>query len=79
MASDDSASTVSGNWSAAMELAGMPDVWAHLLDVHVPDTSGRCRGCTQGGTGIPAKRWPCGPRKLAEAAAHLHGGRRAAT
>jgi len=77
MATDDNASTVGGDWSAAAELAAMPEVWRHLLDVHVPDASGRCRACTQGGTGIPARRWPCGPRKLGEAAAQLHGRRRA--
>jgi hypothetical protein len=75
MAADDRAAT--SNWTAAIELAAMPGVWRPLLEVHVPDPSGRCRGCTQGGTGIPAGRWPCGPRKLAEAAAHLHGRRRA--
>ena len=67
--------TASADWAAAAELAPMTAVWRKLLEDHVPTSGGRCRKCTQGGTGIPAERWPCGPRKLAEAAAELHGAR----
>jgi hypothetical protein len=61
-----------GDWAAAAELAPMIEVWRQLLTVHVPDPRGRCQACTQGGTGIPAARWPCGPRRIAEAAAQCH-------
>jgi hypothetical protein len=60
------------SWAAAAALAPMVDVWRRLLDEHVASPSGRCRACTQGGTGIPTERWPCGPRKVAEAASRLH-------
>jgi hypothetical protein len=79
MPADDRTPSTSSNWTAAAELASMTTVWRRLLDDHVPDRHGRCRCCTQGGTGIPTTRWPCGPRKLAEAAAHLYGIRGAAT
>ena len=59
-------------WGLAAEVAPMTDVWRQLLDDHVPDSRGRCRACTQGGTGIPTVRWPCGPRNIAEAAAQYH-------
>jgi hypothetical protein len=67
------------DWAAAAELAPMTAVWRKLLEDHVPTPRGRCRKCTQGGTGIPAARWPCGPRNLAEAAAELHRAPRTAT
>lgn len=75
---DEGASSMSREWAIAAELAPMTQVWHRLLEEHVPTPLGRCRGCTQGGTGIPATRWPCGPRKLAEAAATL-GARRSAS
>jgi hypothetical protein len=59
-------------WTLAAELAPMTDVWRKLLEEHVPTPVGRCRACTQGGTGIPTLRWPCGPHKIAEAAAHYY-------
>lgn len=59
-------------WSLAAELAAMPHVWRQLLEDHVPNAHGRCRACTQGGTGIAIVRWPCGPRNVAEAAAQVH-------
>ena len=71
---DSSTSPTPTNWAIAAELAPMTNVWRQLLDDHVPDPLGRCRACTQGGTGIPTARWPCGPRNLAEAAAHCHAG-----
>jgi hypothetical protein len=61
------------NWvAAAGELAPMIGVWRQLLTDHVPNTHGRCQACTQGGTGIPTARWPCGPRRIAEAAAQCY-------
>jgi hypothetical protein len=63
---------VPGDWAAAVELAPMIAVWRQLLTDHMPDAHGRCQACTQGGTGIPAARWPCGPRRIAEAAAQCH-------
>jgi len=50
----------------------MTEVWRQLLTDHVPNSQGRCQACTQGGTGIPMARWPCGPRRIAEAAAQCH-------
>ena len=60
------------DWGLAAELAPMTGVWRQLLDDHVPNSLGRCRACTQGGTGIPTVHWPCGPRNIAEAAAEYH-------
>jgi hypothetical protein len=69
---DSSPAPAAGEWAAAAELAPMIDVWRQLLTDHVPNSHGRCRACTQGGTGIPTARWPCGPRRIAEAAAQCH-------
>jgi hypothetical protein len=65
------------NWAAAAELAPMIEMWRQLLKDHVPNSRGRCQACTQGGTGIPTARWPCGPRRIAEAAARCHAHRTA--
>jgi hypothetical protein len=62
----------------AAELAPMTSTWRQLLEDHVPNQHGRCRACTQGGTGIPTIRWPCGPRTVAEAAARYHADPRSA-
>ena len=70
-ANDREAQPTSGAWAAAVELAPMTGVWRQLLQDHQPGPSGRCRGCTQGGTGIPLTRWPCGPWKVAEAASRV--------
>jgi hypothetical protein len=43
----------------------MTGMWRQLLTDHVPNSHGRCQACTQGGTGIPTARWPCGPRRTA--------------
>jgi hypothetical protein len=51
MPRDDSLSASLANWSAAVELAPMIEVWRRLLADHVPNSYGRCRACTQGGTG----------------------------
>jgi hypothetical protein len=67
----------SGEWRIAAELAPMTTVWRRLLRDHVPTSLGRCRACTQGGTGIPTARWPCGPRNVAEAARRHADGRAA--
>ena len=62
-------------WAAAAELAPMIEMWRQLLKAHVPNSRGRCQACTQGGTGIPTARWPCGPRRIAEVAAQCHAHR----
>jgi hypothetical protein len=59
---------------AAAQLAPMVDVWQRLLDVHVPDRTGRCRTCTKGGTGLPSTPWPCSIHGIAEMARRHHGG-----
>jgi hypothetical protein len=56
----------------ADQLAPMVDVWERLLAAHQPDRGGRCRACTQGGTGLPATRWPCALHALAELARSRH-------
>lgn len=53
-------------------LASMPQLWQRLLGVHVADGSGRCRGCTRAGTGIPAAAWPCAIQIVAERAGLRH-------
>lgn len=53
------------------ELTPMVDVWWRLLVQHVPDRTGRCRLCTEGGTGLPAQRWPCSLHGIAR---RRHGG-----
>ena len=74
MFTDDSAAPPgSDDWATAAELAPMVSAWSQLLEDHVPAPDGRCRACTQGGTGIPTVRWPCGPRRVAEAAARYAG------
>jgi hypothetical protein len=45
--------------SIGVELAAMAPVWRRLLSEHAPDQGGGCRGCTQGGTGLPGMIWPC--------------------
>lgn len=71
-AGDATTPPASTEWAAAVELAPMVNTWRQLLDDHVPDPFGRCGACTQGGTGIPAVRWPCGPRKIAELASRYY-------
>ena len=72
---DPTRSAQSSDWTAAAELAQMTTLWQRLLEDHVPTSQGYCRACTQGGTGIPTVRWPCGPRRIAEAAARYHAER----
>jgi hypothetical protein len=57
----------------ADELAPMVEVWERLLALHLPDRTGRCRTCTQGGTGLPGTPWPCALHGIAELARHRHG------
>lgn len=45
-----------------------PDAVARLLERHVPDGRGRCRGCTVPGYGTPSGTWPCVLRRHAEQA-----------
>lgn len=52
----------------AAELAVMPNVVENLLARHVSDGSGRCRGCTSPGTGLPQEPWPCALHFYATAA-----------
>jgi hypothetical protein len=72
---DSSLSAPLTHWAAATELAPMIEVWNRLLTDHVPNSHGRCQACTQGGTGMPTAHWPCGPRRIAEAAAQCHPNR----
>lgn len=57
----------------AQELAWQPEVTQRLLERHVADGKGRCRGCTGGGTGLPDARWPCRLHFYAAAAARIAG------
>ena len=45
------------DWPFAAELAGMPEVWRALLELHVGGRDGRCRGCYSQVRVAP--RWPC--------------------
>jgi len=56
-------------WNTFTEvLSFMPDVIGRMLAAHTPAASGRCRCCTEGGTGVPHAPWPCPPHELAAAA-----------
>jgi len=55
----------------AQELAWQPEITQRLLDVHVADARGRCRGCTTPGTGVPGAAWPCALHFYADAAARI--------
>ena len=57
----------------AWELAWQPETTQRLLKLHVPDGRARCRGCTGGGTGLPAATWPCRLHFHASAAARIAG------
>jgi hypothetical protein len=60
-------------WHEAVdELARMPDLARRLIEAHLPDDHGLCRGCTTPGVGTPLVRWPCGLHRLASAAAQRH-------
>lgn len=51
----------------------MVEVCERLLVRHLPDRTGRCRTCTQGGTGLPGTHWPCALHGIAELARRRHG------
>jgi hypothetical protein len=53
------------------QLALMPDVISQLLRDHESDSSGRCQGCTKGGTGYPSAVYPCPLACLARAALEI--------
>ncbi|HEX8520540.1 MAG TPA: hypothetical protein VF667_13180 [Pseudonocardia sp.] len=54
----------------AVVMADMPGVWRRLLEAHVPDRLGRCRGCrSDTGSG---ERWPCSLHQIATEARRLH-------
>ena len=55
----------------AAQLARMPQVVEALLAQHVPDTSGRCRGCGLPGTGSAYLAWPCSLWLVADSARRL--------
>jgi hypothetical protein len=63
--------------SFAAALAHHPQAVHRLLQAHVPDRDGRCRGCAGGGSGLPGPRWPCTLRFHAAAAEQLMDGPRA--
>jgi hypothetical protein len=58
----------------AAELAPMVEVWQRLLAQHIPDRAGRCRTCTEGGTGLPSLSWPCSIHGIADLARRCHAG-----
>lgn len=43
--------------------------WRTLLDRHVADSGGRCRGCRSSSGGAPV--WPCALRAIAEEARRI--------
>ena len=49
----------------AIELSALPGTADRLLDRHVDAGCGRCRECTQPGTGLPGASWPCVLHSLA--------------
>jgi hypothetical protein len=54
----------------------MVRVWHQLIIDHTPDSEGRCRGCPEGGTGVPSTPWPCALRWVAEVARERHSASR---
>ncbi|QJY46629.1 hypothetical protein [Pseudonocardia broussonetiae] len=59
-------------WNTFTEvLSFMPDVYARMLAEHRPAANGRCRSCTQPGTGVPHAPWPCSAHNLAAAAQRI--------
>lgn len=49
----------------AIELSALPGTADRLLARHVDAGCGRCRECTQPGTGLPGASWPCSLHILA--------------
>lgn len=63
-------------WHALAEVMSLtPDHYRRLLDLHVDAGCGRCRTCTQAGTGVPGSPWPCPMSKLATLAQQIHTAR----
>jgi hypothetical protein len=59
-------------WHALAEVMSLtPDHYRRLLDLHVDAGCGRCRSCTQAGTGLPRTAWPCPMHRLASLARDL--------
>ena len=56
--------------SIVVELAPMAALWRRLLIEHRPAPGGRCRACSQGGTGLLNTTWPCRLFKVAHLAFH---------
>ena len=54
------------------ELMPLVRLWQQLLADHQPDHRGRCRACTEGGTGRAVTAWPCLLYRLAGQAAVAH-------
>lgn len=69
-AGDDTARRESPPVPMADVMADMPEVWRRLIDDHVPDRLGRCRGCrSDTGSG---ERWPCSLYRIATQARQVH-------
>lgn len=63
-------------WDTFTEaLSVMPESYTKLLDLHVPAANGRCRACTEGGTGVPHEPWPCAVHDVAARAQRIAQGR----
>lgn len=59
-------------WRALAEIVSLDaGQYRRLLAIHVDAGCGRCRACTQGGTGLPRTPWPCTTHKLATLAARI--------
>ena len=56
------------------QLALMPDLIGQLLRDHESDSTGRCRECTKGGTGIRTATYPCPFARLARTALEIRQG-----
>jgi hypothetical protein len=54
------------------ELTPLVRLWQQLLADHQPDHDGRCRACTESGTGRAVTAWPCVLHRLAGRAAVAH-------
>lgn len=53
-------------WGTFTEiLSVMPEQYTRLLATHVDAGNGRCRACTEGGTGVPHEPWPCAVHDVA--------------
>ncbi|MGI5127750.1 hypothetical protein ACQEVB_13140 [Pseudonocardia sp. CA-107938] len=55
--------------AVARELVPHPEAWARLIELHVADQDGRCRGCRS--QLRAAERWPCALHLVATTARDL--------